>query len=293
MVETSEDEEILCAVAINISTPIHTLEKLANLRIKDGESLNGYSGTSRIHCYVAVNLKTPSWLLEQLANHKSSKVREVVAGHKNTLPEVLDKLARDKESEVWFKVATNPKTPTSALEYLAAATTRSFLAVTANPIFDLLALENPNSRFIKLSLARSSTTSEEILARFAKSQDEEILCAVAKNVATPIDILQKLANWFPVDERAQKVYPGSSIHACVAINPKTPPSLLKKLAAHGDSLVRQAVASNTNTSFKVLNKLARDREPKVRRAVAENPTTPASALEQLAGEDYKHIRSAL
>lgn len=223
-------------------------------------------------------------------NGAELEARKNLAATIDTPVEVLRRLSADPEAEVRCLVASNPNTPTDILQKLGEEFPES---VTANPVFDFLALENPDSKFIKLLLARSSTTSEDILARFAKSQDEEILCAVAKNVATPIDILQKLANWFPVDERAQKAYPGSSIHACVAINPKAPPSLLKKLAAHKDNLVRQAVATNTNTSLKILDKLARDKELKARLAVAKNITTPASTLEQLAGDDNKNIRHAV
>ena len=189
-------------------------------------------------------------------NGADLETRKNLAATIDTPVEVLRQLSEDPEAEVRYLVASNPNTPTEVLQKLGEEFPE---AVTANPVFDLLALENPDNKFIKLSLARSSTTSEETLVRLVKTQidEEEIICAVAKNISTPIHILEKLATWFP--KKCTDANSGSNVHACVATNPKTSSPLLKKLAEHEHSLVRQAVAKNTNTSLEVLEKLARDR----------------------------------
>ena len=78
------------------------------------------------------------------------------AQHENTAPEILAKLANSQDKEILRHVASNPNTPVETLEKLGKKFPDE---ITANPIFELLLLENPESKFIQLSLARSSTTS--------------------------------------------------------------------------------------------------------------------------------------
>jgi hypothetical protein len=85
--------------------------------------------------------------------------------------------------------AGNPNTPTEVLLKLGEELPDE---ITANPIFNILLLEDPESQFVQLSLARSSTTSEETIARLAEIPDEEILRTVAQNLKTPLWILEQL-----------------------------------------------------------------------------------------------------
>jgi hypothetical protein len=103
-------------------------------------------------------------------SHPDPKVRVVVASDDNAPAGVLEKLSQDPDSEVRRAVAGNPNTPIEILENLGEQFPE---AVTDNPIFNLLLLENPDGEFVRLSLARSCATFEDILyaIAFNKSHD--------------------------------------------------------------------------------------------------------------------------
>ena len=82
------------------------------------------------------------------------------AQDENTPPEILAELATSEDKEIRRCIASNPNTAVEILEKLGEEFPDE---ITANPIFDLLLLENPDSKFVLLSLARSSTTSVEKL----------------------------------------------------------------------------------------------------------------------------------
>ena len=90
------------------------------------------------------------------------KTRIAIASAEDTPADVLIQLSEDPAKEVRNAVASNPNTLTEILVKLGKEFPE---AITANPIFNLLFLEDPNSKFIRLSLARSSTTSPETLAK--------------------------------------------------------------------------------------------------------------------------------
>jgi Leucine rich repeat variant len=122
-------------------------------------------------------------------NNLDPEVRVLVASADDTSTEALQKLSKDPDSEVRKAVASNPNTPIEILEKLGEEFPE---IVIINPIFNLLLLEKPDSRFVRLSLARSSTTSVEILVRLAETEDIDILQAIAVNVNAPEDTVLKL-----------------------------------------------------------------------------------------------------
>ena len=115
---------------------------------------------------IAANSATPSHLLVELSKHKSDQIRSLVASNPNTPLETLKSLG--------WKFADN---------------------ILVNPAFELLKLENPHSKFIQLTLARSTKTPSQVLAKLiaTKNLDGEICTAVAKNTNAPIDALASLA----------------------------------------------------------------------------------------------------
>ena len=158
-----------------------------------------------------------------------------------------------------------------------------------------------NSYFIKLSLARDTTTSRETLTKLSEAKyyyHERAICeAIACNHNTPVSVLEKLSTWFPIIEENSESGDGDGVIGGVAANPNTPLHILKKLATNDSEYVREQVATNKNTPADLLEKLAQDRYSYVLLAVANNINTPLSitqkTLEYLAGErDYK-IRSAV
>jgi hypothetical protein len=90
-------------------------------------------------------------------------------------------------------------------------------------------MEEHNSKFIRLSLASSSKTDPEILAQIAASEkeDEDICCAIAKNINTPIDTLKYLCGWRATEDDGD--YPYVKVSREVINNPILPISILEEL----------------------------------------------------------------
>ncbi|MBD2569230.1 hypothetical protein [Anabaena lutea] len=202
---------------------------------------------------------------------------------------VLEQLSSHPQPEVREAVAKNPNTPTKVLLKLG----KEFPdAITANPVFNLLLLENPESHFVRLSLARSTTTSEDTIARLSEIKDEEILCAVAGNPKTPLHILEELVENPPVfcdDENADES-DFDRLFTAIIQNPNTSELLLHELAERGSSNVRQAIAQNPKAPLSLLNTFADWRNFRMHKAIAQNPQAPSAILEKLAGENVKEIR---
>lgn len=236
------------------------------------------------------------------------------AQDENTEPEILAELANSEDIETRKCVASNPNTPTEALLKLGTEFPDEIIA---NPIFALLVLENPESRFIQLSLARSTKTSIATLEKLMKRKNIEILCDVANSIGISEAALEKLADFrhqdLGEDWRRKKV------RCCVANHPKLTSSLIKKLSAdrsivrynvicnhHISSSSREQIIQKHNLDLdekiqlasksnfpEVIKNLSLDSKVKVRRAVASNPNTKPTILEQLLRENHPSICKAL
>ena len=111
------------------------------------------------------------------------------AQDENTAPEILSQLSTSEDYLTRQYVASNLNTPVEILENLGEKFPDEIIA---NPIFNLLLLENPESKLVLLSLARGSTTSEEKLNELANHHDINIREAVVKNSKTPANILDSI-----------------------------------------------------------------------------------------------------
>lgn len=107
--------KILLGVASNPNTPPHLLDILLekgddeisynvalnkNINRKTLENLC-YNRSGNIHCWVLSNPSLPKELLEYFSNSEILHNRELVAKHKNTPPEVLDRLSYDEQELVF------------------------------------------------------------------------------------------------------------------------------------------------------------------------------------------------
>ncbi|MEH1943241.1 MAG: hypothetical protein V7L01_23890 [Nostoc sp.] len=203
---------------------------------------------------------------------------------------VLEELSLHPQPEIREAVAKNPNTPTKVLLKLG----KEFPdAITANPIFNLLLLENPESHFIRLSLARSTTTSESAIAQLSKIEDKEILCAVAGNPKTPLHILERLVVEGPplfCDHENADESDFDGLFTAIAQNPNTSESLLLQIAEDGSRNIKITIAENPKTPLSLLNKFADWRDFSMHQAIARNPQAPSAILEKLLGENTKEIR---
>lgn len=112
------------------------------------------------------------------------------AKDETTAPDVLTELSISEDKLTRQYVASNPNTP---IETLAMLSKEFPDEIVDNPIFDLLLLEDPESIFIKIYLARSSKTPPETLERLINDREIKVRAAVAENPYTTVDILEKLA----------------------------------------------------------------------------------------------------
>ena len=248
------------------------------------------------------------------------------AQDENTSPEILAKLAKRKDKEILRLVAGNPNTPVETLEKLGEEFSD---AIVANPIFDLLLLENPENKFLLLSLARASTTSVDKLKELASCREEIIVKAVVKNSKTPASILdnayKNLGHRLPVkaflenqntgdatlarmimrfsgitesDYRSILEHPNVSEITTNMIKLKDkrkniPARFLEKFASNEDRNIRCQVSRYPSVSAKVLEKLSLDDDTWIRKNVAAHSNTSIETIKKLAIDENREIRAAV
>jgi hypothetical protein len=81
----------------------------------------------------------------------------------------------------------------------------------------------------------------------------------------------------------------SAVRRRLAENPRTPPSILAKLAADADPEVRLAVVSNPSTPFSSLVALLKDQSCDVRFGIAEDPGSPEWILYSLCFDENPYV----
>ena len=172
------DSDLLCQIACCHQTPLSIFEQLA----------------SRVECrnHVAENPVTPAAILGRLSNAEHTYIRGMVAGHKNTSPDDLSKLARDADCGVRRNVAGNPNTPHDILDRLARdaqAWVRAGVAGNPNTPHDILqGLSGDTDEQIRVAVAGNKSTQPETLERLSKDS-EAVMKKVSKNPQTPNHVL--------------------------------------------------------------------------------------------------------
>lgn len=108
--------------------------------------------------------------------------------------------------------------------------------------------------------------------------DEDIARLLARNPATPGDVLLLLAKHGDITSRVNICY-----------NPSTPISILEILASDKETYARRCVPFHKNVSTALLNQLANDPSADVRRSVAGKETAPADLLLKLSHDKSEHV----
>lgn len=228
-------------------------------------------------------------------NNAGFEARLAMAKDELTLSDVLAQLARDSEAQIRQATASNPNTPIAVLSQLGAEFPEE---VIENPICKKWLLEAPKSRFVRLCLARSASTGGETLAKLSCSNDKAVILAIAGNPNTPFYILEEFVDKPPEVCRHSNGR-RENLFMAMARNPATPAEIVEKLAGESSIKIREilkqhpnvssmalAIAklvenSNSETSIEVLERLADDKRPSLRQIVAAHPKTPTSLLEKL------------
>ena len=79
----------------------------------------------------------------------------------------------------------------------------------------------------------------------------------------------------------------------LAINPNTPPSVLKDLSIGGDSKLLERIAENSNTGAGTLAQMSYQAVAEIRIATASNPTTPLASIMMLVSDDNPDVRFSI
>lgn len=233
---------------------------------------------------------TAADVLSKLASDTETLVRRAVARNRITPADALSKLASDCETEVRSGVAGNPASPVGALTALASdsdSEVRSRVALSSTVSSDvrlhlLATLAGDPDKWARSNVARNPATPVDVLTTLAGDSENWVRSEVAGNPATPVGILTALASDFH-----------NQVRSGVAANPATPVDILTMLASDSDSLVRCAVYGNVATPAAVQTSLAGDAHSEVQRCVAANPATPVGILTTLAGHHNSSVRKSV
>jgi len=134
--------------------------------------------------------------------------------------------------------------------------------------------------------ARDIQTEAGALRALADGQwakfDVGLLAAVARNEATPPDVLERLAR--------HKDY---SVRIMACYNRVATPGVLVALAQDHTHEIRYCVARHSNTPASLLTEMARDPSPSIRAAVAANASAPVAVFTTLSADSNKYVRQAV
>lgn len=227
---------------------------------------------------LAKNSRDPQVLLK-LAHDKDLQVRAEVALNEHSLSDTLRHLASDHDPVVRRGVLFNEKTPPDALATIAHY-----------PIKGL-----PDA-LVRQGVAHNARTPAKILADMAgPKQPPNVRAAVAENEHAPRKLLQKLAK----DKDPEVAQAAQQTLASVQAKDKEDLAhtskdrkVLAKLADDTDPTIRERVAGNPNALPELSTKLAHDSNWRVRRGVAQNPHAPRLLLEELAKDPMPMVARA-
>ena len=131
--------------------------------------------------------------------------RLALARDVNTSPDILIKLAYDKNFFVNLMAIQNPNMPIQTLEIFAALVETSshiqsyfanlnlFKVLNKKPMDKLIALSNSKNRSIRITVASDKITPPEILHELSKDEDKYIRDTVACNPNTSLETLIELS----------------------------------------------------------------------------------------------------
>ena len=237
---------------------------------------NEYTGPIKfifIENALAENPNTPAKVLEGLANDpKLAKgTMYPIALHKNTPPNVLNKLAEkaEKEAEEKLKEASNPNTSKERLEELAKTDENySVLNVIINnekapeEIKELAKKRKEELRekvkkgekryeiVVRIALAHNKNIKVKTIRKYlSKDPEAAVKLALTENPKTPPDVLKKIKKYAikatiknSNNKKDLKEY--EDILKGVALHNNTRPEDLEKLAKYPDDIVKGRVLVN-------------------------------------------------
>lgn len=244
----------------------------------------------------ALDPNTSAEELNQIAGTNNQLAR-LVAINPNANGGLLARLFKTGDRETLRSVAANPNTPAKLLFTLAHRFPQEFFA---NPVVDLLPLENPDfirgvPYFELLRLLQCPQIPLWFLTAASGRTDGRVLCAVASHPQATEEILSKLI-----------ATQNSSVCLQLALRDNLSSDLLRQLTkvkAKGyysrelTKKIRLAILQHPNNDLDILQQLASDIEYTVRIAarcaIASHPQTNMATIKKLAFDAEPSVKKAV
>lgn len=260
-------------------------------------------------------------VLTALAGSDDWEVRRAVAWHDNTPEVVLSTLADDDDSDVRQALGER----SLPREYRYRSQDEKISALQSDEInADIIeALASSENWSLRQAVAWSPSTSDAVLSRLKKDDDEDVQFAASEERLLPVE-WRFLSIWEKAERLAEQSVDESilrvlaqaratEVRRAVALHEGTPQVLLDRLAEDDDVNVQSGIRERQlPDQWKALeddDRIAALREPgvpesvleilagsgnwSIRQAVALSPSTPDSVLERLAADEDTDVQSAI
>ena len=212
----------------------------------------------------------------------------------STSPARLTVLAVNRDAEIRRVVTGNPNTPSRVLERLSVMFPEAFFA---NPILDLLSLENPNfiadlPTWVRSRMLACENAPEGYLRWAEKFGNDEALLAVCANRGAPQAMLERLCDHHDAAvARAAQLHVNSARESIEEIEAMTISEILRDETLERDSETLKAFLVVNLATPEVLAVLALDNDADVRKGIAQHAGVSSGILEQLAADDDEDVRA--
>jgi hypothetical protein len=303
-----EEYSVRGAVAQSPHAPLSMrLQVLGALAADPSEFVRGYAAEIRQQIVENATSDDPTTtvILERFAVDLDAGVRSAVAENSSTPDVLLEALSHDLDSSVRYFVAKNPSTPGAVLANMMMDQDQDVVEAVMERIaqfpkdqpLSVTVLENfsntPASN-VRRWVAGHSSTPDIVLKRLALDCDQTVREAVARNPATPLNILQYLA----LSVETSDEFRGRCATALFSSDPASALANLRQEVVK--SLTRPATGSYSrllgfllpDCPVASLAQAQRSSSWLERCAIALHPATPISTLQQLAGDGITVARSA-
>ncbi|UNK69404.1 hypothetical protein [Microbacterium sp. H1-D42] len=246
------------------------LDRLSKSRVRDPD----------LRHYAALDQRTGISTLERLAKSKDAEVKIAVSENPRTPRHVLEALALDADAEVRRAVACNDRLPQNLLNVLLLDDDLDVrIAAYREPDAEEQTDDEPTLSTEVNVAARPTVPTVTELQEMAANSRAEVRIRVAYSVHATPDILAFLGG----ERRSAKV------RRAVAAHPKTPPEILRSLAARDDVDTLMSIAFNPGAPIDVMAELA-GRSAELAVLVALNPDAPLEVLKALASDSDLFVR---
>jgi Leucine rich repeat variant len=228
---------------------------------------------------VICNPNAPDYMFRELMNSVKGATRGYIAENPGAPIDVLVHLAKDSDNNLRIKALNNPSLPRLTryqveLQLLEAEEVRQAneqLARRPNSPYALSQVVEKGDRNSKIMAARNLATPIAVLEQLAKDADDTVRSVVIENRNLPLQSLLELTQDQSVNIRANLARHRNNV--------QVPAEILERLAKDEDPQVRSQVASNPNTPSDLLTQLAQDPSDDVCHALVRNPNAPEIVLE--------------